>query len=95
MGVSESPQNGQSGQSGTNSRKSSLAGRKSGGRSFSGLSGNERLTTEESVALKVSDGLKTFRELWSNKKQNEINLECKKSYQQSLMIKLHLNKKIY
>lgn len=78
LGVSEPSQNGESGRSGANSGKSALASRKPGSRSESGISSNERLTKEESIALKVVEGLKTFRGLWNNKKQNEINLECKR-----------------
>lgn len=78
LGVSEPSQNGESGRSGANSGKSALASRKPGSRSESEISSNERLTKEESIALKVVEGLKTFRGLWNNKKQNEINLECKR-----------------
>ncbi|PJZ51639.1 helicase-related protein [Leptospira adleri] len=78
MGLSKPTRDGESGQIRTDTGKSALFGRKSGNGSSSRVSSDERITKEESLALSVADKLNTFRGLWSKKKQNEINLECKK-----------------
>ncbi|EKR89701.1 helicase C-terminal domain protein [Leptospira santarosai str. CBC379] len=78
LGISEPSRNGKSGQVGAIAGKSALISRQSRNRSLSRVSSDRRITKEESIALSVAEGLNTFRVLWSKKRQNEINLECKR-----------------